>query len=116
MIGHIVTEKDVHQRGLAGTVFSKQGNDFAAPQGQRHRVVGHKRPEALSDPVKAEDNLRPLCPGHDDFGSLSSMVTVKLPSLIAASFAATMAMTSAGTLPSKVPKGASEQPPAVMKE
>ena len=51
-----------------------------------------------------------------DFGSLSSMATVNEPSLIAASLAATSAAASAGTLPSKVPSGASEQPPAFMKE
>ena len=115
-IGDIVTEKDVHQRRLASAVFAKQSNDFPAPQGQRHAVVGRKRAEAFGYAVEAEDNLRLCRPAHDDFGSPSSMVTVKLPSLIAASFAATMATTSAGTLPSKVPSGAREQPPAFMKE
>jgi hypothetical protein len=52
-----------------------------------------QRAEGLGDAVEAEDNLRLLCLAHDDFGSLSSMATVKLPSLIAASFSATLAMT-----------------------
>ena len=46
----------------------------------------------------------------------SRRITVKLPSRIAFSFSATLATTSAGTLPSKVPSGESEQPPAFMKE
>ena len=53
---------------------------------------------------------------YDDFGSSSLISTVKLPSLMAASFSATMAIVSAGTLPSKVPSGAMEQPPSFMKE
>ena len=51
-----------------------------------------------------------------DFGSLSSISIVRVPSLIAFSFSATLAITSAGTLPSKEPSGASEQPPFFMKE
>ena len=112
-----MAEQDIHQRGLARAVFAKQRNDFALLQVKRHRVVGQQRPEAFRNAVEAENDLRLgslRC--HDDFGSLSSMATLKLPSLIAASFAATMATTSAGTLPSKVPSGASEQPPAFMCE
>ena len=51
-----------------------------------------------------------------DVGSLSSISTVKLPSLIAASRSATSAIAASGTLPSKVPSGASEQPPFFMNE
>src|SRR5262249_1577590 len=53
---------------------------------------------------------------QDDFGSESSMVTVKAPDLIASSLALTLLMTSAGTLPSKVPSGDRLQPPNFMKE
>ena len=72
----------------------------------------------------AEDGftaLRRCVPRHHrsqavDFGSSSLISTVKVPALIAASRSATSAMVSAGTLPSNVPSGASEQPPSFMKE
>ncbi len=51
-----------------------------------------------------------------DFGSPSLISTEKDPSLMAFSFSATLAFTASGTLPSKVPSGASEQPPFFMKE
>src|SRR5262245_47294115 len=54
----------------------------------------------------------PLMRYQLDLGSPSLISTVKLPSLIAFSFSATLATTSAGTLPSKVPSGDRLQPPA----
>ena len=73
----------------ARAVLAQQCHDLAAPQGQADRVVRTQCAEGLGNTVEAEDNLRLLCLAHDDFGSLSSMATVKLPSLIAASFSAT---------------------------
>jgi hypothetical protein len=40
---------------------------------------------------------------YEDLGSVSSMATAKVPALISASFAATLALTSSGIFDSKVP-------------
>ena len=113
-----MAEKDVHQRGLARAVLAQKGHDLAAPQRQRDAVIGEKRAEPLGDARKAEDDLlRPAAVIHqDDFGSVSSIVTVKLPARIAASRVATSVSAASGTLPSKVPSGASEHPPSFRKE
>ena len=112
-VGDILSEQDVHQRGLARAVFAQKRHDLAFATRKRDCVMGGKRPEPLGDAVEAQ-NLGRV--GHDDFGSSSLISTVKLPSLIAASRSVTSVIASAGTLPSKVPRGASEQPPAFMKE
>ena len=51
-----------------------------------------------------------------DAGSLSSISTTSSPDMICAWRSATMFIAASGTLPSKVPSGASEQPPLIMKE
>jgi len=55
LIGHVVAEQDIHQRGLAGAVLAEQREDFAAPQLQVDRVIGDKRAEALADAGKRQD-------------------------------------------------------------
>jgi hypothetical protein len=79
-------------------------------------VIGDQRAEALGDPREAQDDVPAPAVhlAHDDFGSLSSISTVKLPSRIAACVRPPAPSASAGTLPSKVPSGASEQPPFFM--
>ena len=46
-IGHIVTEEDVHQRGLARAVFAQKRDHLAPPQRQRDGVIRPQRTEAL---------------------------------------------------------------------
>jgi hypothetical protein len=53
-IGDVVTEDDVHQRGLAGPVLAQQGEDFAAGDGEGDRVVCHQIAEALGDAIDLE--------------------------------------------------------------
>src|SRR5262249_39043404 len=81
-------------------------------------------------PVILEPSLRPLSetqhgsgeiaplptPYQDDFGSESSTATVNAPDLISSSRVLTLATTSAGTLPSNVPRGDRLQPPNFMDE
>ena len=109
-----MAEEDVHQRGLAGAVLAEKRDDFALMQGEADVVVGDLGPEALADAFEAQDDGRHA--GQDDFGSLSSIFTSKLPSMMAASRSATSFIAASGTLPSKVPKGARELPPLRMKE
>ena len=49
LVGDIVAEQDVHQRGLAGAVLAEQRDDLAALQVERDRVIGGQRAEALGD-------------------------------------------------------------------
>src|SRR5690606_9996445 len=114
-VGRVMAEEDVHQRGLARAVLAEKGDYLALSQRDADRVVGDKRAEALGDAVEAEDDLRPRFRCHqEDFGSSSLISTVKDPSLIAASRSATSFVAASGTLPSKVPSGASVQPPSFM--
>ena len=55
LVGDIVAEEDVHQRGLAGAVLAKQRDDLAARELEGDRIVGDQRPEALGDAGEAED-------------------------------------------------------------
>ena len=57
LVGDIVAEQDVHQRGLAGAVLAEQRDDLAARELEGDRVVGDKRPEALGDAGEAEDGM-----------------------------------------------------------
>ncbi len=114
-----MTEEDVHQGGLAGAILAQKRDGLAALQVEGDGVIGEKRAETLGDGVEAQNGLRPglaLVVHQLDFGSVSLISTTKVPALMAASFSATIAMASAGTLPSKVPSGASEQPPSFMWE
>ena len=115
-IGHVVAEQDRHQGRLAGTVLAEQRKHFAGMQVQRDVVVGREAAEPLGDSFETKDGVR----GHsaksvgsfqlEAFGWLSLTFTVKEPSRIAFSRAATLSMTSLGTFPSKVPSGASSEP------
>ena len=58
LVGHIVAEQDVHQRGLAGAVLAEQREDFPAPQLEIDGVVGDERAEALADAGKLQDERR----------------------------------------------------------
>ncbi len=116
-IGHVMAEKDVHERRLACAVLSKKRQYLALLQGEVDAVVGEQRAEALRDPPQVEDQVLDLArvrAHDDDVGSLSLISTVKLPSRIAACRSATSAMAASGTLPSKVPSGESEEPPFFM--
>ncbi len=119
LIGRVVTEEDVHQCGLAGTVLTEKSHHLAALERQRDGIVRGQFAEAFCDPRKAENLLR-LSPGavvHQlDFGSSSLISTVNSPDLMALRFSSTIFMASSGTLPSKVPSGASDAPPSFMKE
>ena len=118
-VGHVMAEQDVHQRGLAGTVFPEQSDDLAFRQIEGDIVIGDKIAEGNRDAVEAEHRLRPggTARFHQvDFGSSSLISTTKLPALMAASRSATSFIAASGILPSKVPSGASEQPPSFMKE
>jgi hypothetical protein len=119
LVGGVVAEKDVHQRRLARAVFAKQRHHLAAFQRKRNGVIGDQRAKSLGDAREAENRLRlrAMISLHQlDLGSSSLISTTKEPSLIAASRSATSFIASSGTLPSKVPSGASEQPPSFMKE
>ena len=52
LVGHVVAEQDVHQRGLAGAVLAEQREDLAAAQLEVDRLVGDERAEALVDAGK----------------------------------------------------------------
>ncbi len=54
LVGDIMAEQDVHQRGLAGAVFAEQRDHLAALKVERDGVVGDKRSEALGDAAEAE--------------------------------------------------------------
>ena len=118
LIGNVMAEENIHQRGFSSAVFTKQRKNLTLSQGEVDIRIGGQRAKAFCDALKAEDNLPRLMStlAHNDLGSLSSIFTVNEPSLIAASFFVTFAMTSAGTLPLNVPSGESEQPPSFMKE
>ena len=71
----------------------------------------------VSGLLKGKGNAEIVLIGHQfEVGSSSLISTVKEPSLIAASFSATSALISAGTLSSNVPSGAIDAPPSFMKE
>ena len=55
LVGDVVAEEDVHQRGLAGAVLAKQRDDLAALQVEGDGVVGDKRAETLGDAGEAQD-------------------------------------------------------------
>ena len=57
LVGHIMAEQDIHQRGLAGAVFAQQPQNFAALQIEADRIIGDERAEALGDAVQPEDDL-----------------------------------------------------------
>ena len=122
LVSHIVTEQDVHERCLARAIFAKQGQYLAAVQCKRNIAIGGERAETLGDMRQAQDNVLRLAAiwfrhrDYVDLGSASLMVTSKEPALMASSRSFTLAMISAGTLPSNVPSGAMEQPPFFMKE
>ncbi len=59
LIGDIVAEQDVHQRGLTGAVLTQEADDFAARQCEGDRVVGDQRAEALANAGEPENGLRP---------------------------------------------------------
>ena len=58
LVGDIVAEEDVHQRGLAGAVLAKQGDDLAALEFEGNGVVCDKRAETLGDAGEAKDGRR----------------------------------------------------------
>src|SRR5262245_46038236 len=109
-----MAKQDIHERGLAGAVLAQQRQHLATMQIEADRIVGQQWTEALGNAAQPEDDVLRLGnrnSGHQlDLGSPSLISTVKLPSLIAFSFSATLATTSAGTLPSKVPSGDRLQP------
>ena len=45
---------DLHQRGLAGTVFAQHRMDFARQQGQRHPIIGHRAGIGFGDTGELE--------------------------------------------------------------
>ena len=49
LVGHVVAEQDVHERGLAGAVLAQQRQHLAAMQIEADRIVGDERAEALGD-------------------------------------------------------------------
>ena len=49
LVGHVMAEEDIHQRGLAGAVLTQQRQHFPARQRQGDPVIGDQRAEALGD-------------------------------------------------------------------
>ena len=49
LVGRVEPVEDLHQRGLAGTVFAQEGVDGARQHREIDRVVGHDAREALGD-------------------------------------------------------------------
>lgn len=118
-VGNIMAKQDIHERRLAGAVFTQKRNHLAALEAKADTIIGKLIAEPLGDVVKAQDRRRVLAPGafhQPALGSLSSIATVKAPDRMAASFSATSALTASGTLSSKVPSGETEQPSSFMKE
>ena len=76
LVGHVVAEQDVHQRGLAGAVLAEQRQDLAAPQLEIDRVVGDERAEALGDASELRTARR--VEATLDFGSASLTLTLKI--------------------------------------
>ena len=107
-IGHIMAEQDIHQRGFARTIFAQQPQNFAPVKRQRNIVIGQQgakrlvMPESRRTVSRSPAGVLPMV-RYEDLGSVSSMATAKVPALISASFAATLAFTSSGIFDSKVP-------------
>ena len=117
-VGRVMAEENIHEGGLARTVFAQQGDHLTAPQLETDPVIGGQAAKALGDAVEAQDNVlrRRRVSHQEEAGSSSLISTVNSPALIALVRSSTSAIASAGTLPSNVPSGASEQPPSFMKE
>ena len=58
LVGDIVAEQDVHQRGLAGAVLAEQRDHLAALQVEGDGVVGDQRAEPLGHAVEAQHDRR----------------------------------------------------------
>ena len=79
----MVPEQDGRQRGLARGVLPQQRESLARNQSQADSIIRHPLAEAFGYAVEAEDILRPcLAKAHADFGSLLSIGTAKLPSMM----------------------------------
>ena len=48
-IGHIVAEQDIHQRGFARAIFTKQPKYFAPLKRQRNIIIGQQGAKPLGD-------------------------------------------------------------------
>ena len=54
-VGDVVTEEDVHRRGLAGTVLTEQRQQFAFAQREIDAVIGDEFAETLADAGEFQD-------------------------------------------------------------
>src|SRR5687768_13901766 len=57
LVGYVMAEQDVHQRGLAGAVLAQQRQDLSSMQIEADRIVGQQRAEPLGDAGEAEDDV-----------------------------------------------------------
>jgi hypothetical protein len=56
LVGDVMAEEHVHQRGLAGAVLAEERDRLARAERERDAVVGGQRPEALGDAFEAQDD------------------------------------------------------------
>ncbi len=107
----------VHGLRVAGPPGIGEGRPVdreAVARGQR-LAFAHDRRTPVDDGAEDVEDQRPDRAGVEahlavGLGWLSSTLTVNLPSRMACSLALTLATRSAGTLPSKLPSGASSLP------
>ena len=123
-VGQVVTEQDVHERGLAGPVLAQQRQDLARAELEADLVVGDQIAEALGDACQAEDRGSHESVGNGrrrgalacahcvDLGSLSSIAISRPPDSIAPSFSSTRSITSWPI--SSASMGARELPPCAI--
>ena len=116
LVGHVVTEKNRHQRRFARAVLAQKREHLARAKRERDVVIGRQRPEALGDVAEFKNRRwTVVCAGrcccrHQGLGCASLTFTVNLPARISACLSATFFFRSAGTLASNVPSGASDEP------
>ena len=60
-LGPVQPEQHRHQRGLARAVLAEQGVNLAAPQRQRHIIVGHDAGKHLGDVPHLDDVVTLIC-------------------------------------------------------
>src|SRR6185295_15974684 len=58
LIGNVVAEENVHQRGLAGAILAQKPDDFPAPQVETDGIIGKQGSKSFGDAAEPEDNLR----------------------------------------------------------
>ena len=119
LVRHVQAGQDIHQRGLAGAVFTQQGVDLAGLQVEVNVIVGEHRAETFHDAGHFDDGhgailARSLAfadaeqtPGNRGAGDVVYLVgvvitgTLSSPLLICSVALVILSFTSCGILASK---------------